>query len=290
MSVGGVVIPDKGYITTAYREVRKAGGVCIADEVQTGFGRLGEKWYWAYQQVGPGGVPDIVTCGKPFGNGMPLAAVVCTTAVSEAFASTGIEYFNTFGGNPVCCAAGLTVMEVVEEEGLAVNASQVGEFIQSVLKKDIIPSETPSLGGGGDGRQGQANPHCYVGDVRGCGLFIGIELVKVVLKRKKTKKAEESKESEESNADTDSGCDTGGGDTEEETVEPATSETSLVCTRLKAAPYHILTSVDGPDDNVMVLKPPLCFSMNDARRFLSALATVMEGITAEDANAKRTPT
>jgi 4-aminobutyrate aminotransferase-like enzyme len=268
MSVGGVIIPDKGYISQSYKHVREAGGVCIADEVQTGFGRLGDKYYWAYQQAGPEGVPDIVTCGKPFGNGMPLAAVVCTDAVSAAFASTGIEYFNTFGGNPVCCAAGLTVMEVLEEEGLRHNAQTVGDFIQTVVRNDFMIGRTgpPSLSScaAGSGRPG-LNPHCYVGDVRGCGLFIGIELVKMKARR-------------------------GEGGNAMETVEAATAETSLVCSRLKAAPYHILTSVDGPEDNVIVLKPPMCFSMNDARRFLSALATVLEEVTAEDANAKRTPT
>eukprot|EP00854_Cymbomonas_tetramitiformis_P011938 gene11938-14100_t len=114
MSVAGVIIPPEGYLAECFKHVRAAGGVCVADEVQTGFGRFGTH-YWGFQQQGV--VPDIVTMGKPFGNGMPLAAVVCSQAVAESF-HNGLEYFNTFGGNPVCAAAGLAVLEVVEEEQL----------------------------------------------------------------------------------------------------------------------------------------------------------------------------
>lgn len=102
MSVGGVVLPPTGYLERCYRAVRDAGGVCVADEVQTGLGRFG-RWWWGFEQQGV--VPDIVTMGKPMGNGMPLAAVVCTRQIAEAF-GRGPEYFNTFGGNPVCAAAG----------------------------------------------------------------------------------------------------------------------------------------------------------------------------------------
>lgn len=102
MSVGGVILPPPGFLSTCYAAVRAAGGVCVADEVQTGLGRFGE-WWWGFEEQGV--VPDIVTMGKPMGNGMPLAAVVCTREIAEAFAA-GPEYFNTFGGNPVCAAAG----------------------------------------------------------------------------------------------------------------------------------------------------------------------------------------
>ena len=98
MSVAGVIMPPPGYLATAYDAVRAAGGVCVADEVQVGFGRCGEH-FWGFEQQGV--VPDIVTMGKPFGNGMPLAAVVTTPEIGESFAN-GLEYFNTFGGNPVC--------------------------------------------------------------------------------------------------------------------------------------------------------------------------------------------
>ena len=103
MSVAGVILPPEGYLRAAYQHVRAAGGVCIADEVQVGFGRFGTH-YWGFQQQGPDVVPDIVTMGKPFGNGMPLAAVVCTREIADSF-NNGLEYFNTFGGNPVCAAA-----------------------------------------------------------------------------------------------------------------------------------------------------------------------------------------
>ena len=103
MSVAGVILPPEGYLRAAYKHVRAAGGVCIADEVQVGFGRFGTH-YWGFQQQGADIVPDIVTMGKPFGNGMPLAAVVCTREIADSF-NNGLEYFNTFGGNPVCAAA-----------------------------------------------------------------------------------------------------------------------------------------------------------------------------------------
>lgn len=129
MSVAGVILPPPGYLAAAYEHVRAAGGVCVADEVQVGFGRFG-KHYWGFQQQGV--TPDIVTMGKPFGNGMPLAAVVTTLAVSESF-NNGLEYFNTFGGNPVCAAAGLAVMEIIEEEDLQEHALKVGDHLIASL-------------------------------------------------------------------------------------------------------------------------------------------------------------
>jgi len=114
LGCGGQVILPAGYLKAVYGYVRAAGGVCIADEVQVGFGRLGTHM-WGFEAQGV--VPDIVTMGKPMGNGHPLAAVVTTPAVAASFAN-GMEYFNTFGGNPVSCAVGLAVLEVIEEEGL----------------------------------------------------------------------------------------------------------------------------------------------------------------------------
>lgn len=152
--VGGQVIPPEGFLRHAYAAVRKAGGLCIADEVQVGFGRAGTHM-WAFDEQGV--VPDIVTLGKPIGAGHPMAAVVTTPEIARAFAN-GMEYFNTFGGNPVSCAVGMAVLDVIEQEGLQENARIVGNYLLNGLR-DL------------------AQRHALIGDVRGRGLFIGAELV-----------------------------------------------------------------------------------------------------------------
>ena len=215
MSVAGVLIPPDGVLQRCFAAVRQAGGLCICDEVQTGLGRVGSSW-WCFQLSGV--VPDIVTVGKPFGNGMPLGAVVCRRAVACAFAE-GPEYFNTFGGNPVCLAAGLAVLRVLREERLPEHALHLGTYLMEALRQ-LAREPAGAL----------------IGDVRGHGLFLGVEFV-----RCRTTKA------------------------------PADREVAWLCSRLKDV-HRILTSVDGPGDNVMVLKPPLCFSVEDARRFVAALA------------------
>ena len=154
LSCGGQILLPDGYLKSIYQEVRAAGGLCIADEVQVGFGRVAEK-FWAFELQGV--VPDIVTLGKPMGNGHPLAAVVTTQKVAEAFAN-GMEYFNTFGGNPVSCAIGREVLKVMQEEQLQQNAKEVGEY----LKKELQNLQTP---------------YPIIGDVRGVGFFLGFELV-----------------------------------------------------------------------------------------------------------------
>ena len=155
ISCGGQVELPNNFLKEAYAYTRAAGGVCIADEVQTGCGRAGNQ-YWAFQQHNV--VPDIVTIGKPIGNGHPLGVVVTTQALADAF-KNGMEYFNTFGGNPVSCAIGLEVLRVVKEEGLQQNAKEVGEYLKNGLKSLM-------------------NNFQVIGDVRGPGLFIGFELVK----------------------------------------------------------------------------------------------------------------
>ncbi|XP_066185182.1 5-phosphohydroxy-L-lysine phospho-lyase isoform X4 [Sylvia atricapilla] len=122
-SVGGQIIPPAGYFQKVAEHVHKAGGVFIADEIQVGFGRVG-KHFWAFQLQGEDFIPDIVTMGKPIGNGHPLACVATTKEIAEAFAATGVEYFNTFGGNPVSCAIGLTVLDVIEKEHLQAHATE----------------------------------------------------------------------------------------------------------------------------------------------------------------------
>lgn len=152
--VGGQVIHPPEYLKQAYQQARQAGGVCIADEVQVGMGRVGTHW-WAFQTQDV--IPDIVTIGKPLGNGHPLAAVVTTQEIAASFVN-GMEYFNTFGGNPVSSAVGTAVFEVIEEEGLQKHAEDIGEYLQSGLRQ--LQTEFP-----------------VIGDVRGLGMFIGAEFV-----------------------------------------------------------------------------------------------------------------
>ena len=154
ISCGGQVTLPPTYLAEAARLVRAAGGLLISDEVQTGCGRHGAH-FWAFQEHGV--TPDIVTVGKPIGNGHPLGAVVTTPAIAAAFAN-GMEYFNTFGGNPVSCTIGLEVLRVIQEEGLQQNALETGQFLTEGLRH--LASRYP-----------------VIGDVRGPGLFLGFELV-----------------------------------------------------------------------------------------------------------------
>jgi len=216
MSVGGVIVPPPGYLEAAYASVRRAGGVCVADEVQVGFGRFG-KHFWAFEQQGVH--PDIVTMGKPFGNGMPLAAVVTTKSISDSF-HNGLEYFSTFGGNPVCCAAGLAMLDVLRSEGLQAHALEVGDYFMKSLR-DL------------------AKKFPLIGDVRGSGLFIGIDVVK-----------------------------------DPQSREPGTAETSAIVSRMKEE-HRILMSIDGPHDNVIVIKPPMCFSRKNVDTVMVALEQVL---------------
>ena len=151
----GQIVPPEGYLRSAFEHTRAAGAVCVADEVQVGFGRVGTHW-WGFEAQGA--TPDIVTLGKPIGNGHPLGAVVTTRAIADAF-DNGMEYFNTFGGNPVSCAIGMAVLDVIEDEGLMENARVVGGRFQAGLRELAVS-------------------HPIIGDVRGLGLFIGAELVR----------------------------------------------------------------------------------------------------------------
>ncbi|CAB9496787.1 phosphohydroxy-L-lysine phospho-lyase [Seminavis robusta] len=220
MSTPGAILSPPGYLAHSVKAVRDAGGVFIADEVQSGFGRFGTS-FWAFQHQHPGHeeevvVPDIVTMGKPFGNGMPLAAVVTTRAVAEAFETNAhIEYFNTFGGNPVCAAAGLAVLDTIEAEKLQQKAVQVGGYLQD---KFMALQQHLEI----------------IGDVRGSGFFIGVELVR-----------------------------------DRTTLEAATEETSYICSVLKEK-YKILTSIDGIFENVLMIKPPMVFSKADADYFVES--------------------
>lgn len=219
LSCGGQVIPPKGYFETAFRHVRKAGGVCILDEVQVGFGRTGTH-FWAFEMQSV--IPDIVVMGKPMGNGHPMAAVVTTRPIARCFADTGMEFFATFGGNPVSCAIGTAVLDVIVQEGLQQNALQVGNTLR-------------------DGLQGLMERHPLVGDVRGAGLFIGMELVK-----------------------------------NRSTLEPATAQAAAVVNALTRR--RILTGTDGPYDNVIKIKPPLVLTREDAAAVVDAFDDVLAAI------------
>jgi 4-aminobutyrate aminotransferase-like enzyme/Ser/Thr protein kinase RdoA (MazF antagonist) len=215
LGCGGQIVLPAGYLAEAYRHVRAAGGLCIADEVQVGFGRVGTH-FWGFETQGV--VPDIVTLGKPIGNGHPLAAVVTTPAIADAFAN-GMEYFNTFGGNPVSCAIGLAVLDVIRDEGLQAHALQVGNWLM-------------------EGLRGLAERSPLIGDVRGLALFIGVELV----------------------------LDRG-------TKTPAGEHAAYIANRLRD--HGILISTDGPDHNVLKLKPPLVFTAADAERLVATLEQVL---------------
>ncbi|XP_050477664.1 alanine--glyoxylate aminotransferase 2-like [Bombus huntii] len=221
MSVGGQILPPQNYFRNVYKHVREAGGVCIADEVQVGFGRVGSHM-WAFQLYGEDAIPDIVTVGKPMGNGHPVAAVITTPAIAGSFKDTGIEYFNTYGGNPVSCAIANAVMEVIERENLQENALKVGNHLMTELRK-------------------LAKRRKIIGDVRGVGLFAGIELVSDRIER-----------------------------------SPATSEAKHVVSRMKDR--KILISSDGPDDNILKLKPPMVFTIENVNHLVSTLDEVLEEV------------
>ena len=152
-SVAGQIVLPQGYLNDVYDAIRNAGGVCIADEVQTGYGRIGTH-FWAFESYGV--VPDIVVLGKSIGNGHPIGAVITTRAIAESF-DNGMEFFSTFGGNTVSCAIGLAVLEVVQEEKLQLHALEVGERLLNGLRT-------------------LQQSHELIREIRGSGMFLGVEL------------------------------------------------------------------------------------------------------------------
>jgi len=211
LSCGGQIPLPAGYLAAAYAAARAEGAVCVADEVQVGFGRVGSH-FWGFEEHGV--VPDIVTLGKPMGNGHPLAAVVTTRAIADSF-DDGMEHFNTFGGNPVSCEVGLAVLDVIEDEGLQRRAHEIGGRLLAGLRD--VAARRP-----------------LIGDVRGRGLFLGIELV-----------------------------------LDPDTREPAPDHAAHLVERMRER--GVLLSTDGPDHNVIKLKPPLVFSAEDADRVIDEL-------------------
>ena len=211
-SVAGQIILPDGYLKSVYDAVRAAGGVCIADEVQTGLGRIGTH-FWAFEKYGV--VPDIVVLGKPIGNGHPIGAVITTPDIAESF-DNGMEFFSTFGGNNVSCAIGLAVLQAVQEEKLQSHALQVGEHLISGLR-DL------------------QQRHEIIRDVRGSGLFLGVEL-------------------RNGNA-------------------PATREANSIVNRM--CEHGILFGTDGPSHNVLKIRPPMPFSIEDADLLISTVAETL---------------
>jgi len=218
---GGQIVLPENYLGEVYDTIHSYGGVCIADEVQNGFGRMG-KTFWGFELYNV--VPDIVILGKPMGNGHPIGAVVFTDEISASF-ENGLEFFSSFGGNPVSCEIGLAVLDAIEDGALQENARKVGEFIMAELIK-LQKRENSKL-----------NP--VIGDVRGQGLFIGIELVKDIRTR-----------------------------------EPNPDAAFYLVNDMKK--QGILLSTDGPDENVIKIKPPLCFTMDNAKELLKKIRLVLE--------------
>ncbi|KAH1021438.1 hypothetical protein HUJ04_010954 [Dendroctonus ponderosae] len=216
LSCGGQVIPPKNYFSRVYEHVRRAGGVCIADEVQVGFGRIGKHW-WAFQNYNV--QPDIVTMGKPMGNGHPVACVVTTREIADSFFNTGVEYFNTYGGNPVSCAIANAVFDTIENDNLMEQALIVGEYLL-------------------DSCQTLAKKHKQIGDVRGVGLFVGIDLVDDRDTRKANKECAQ-----------------------------------IVVQRMREE--RILVSADGPECNVIKFKPPMVFTKENVDEVVAMLDRVL---------------
>jgi len=201
---GQVPLAD-GYLKEIYPAIRKQDGICISDEVQTGFGRLGD-YFWGFEAQNI--VPDMVIIGKPMANGHPMGAVICTNEIAESF-SKGVEFFSSFGGNPVSCAIATSVLDVIEEEKLQENAKIVGDYYKSLLLEL------------------QKKYDC-IGDIRGSGLFLGMEIIK------------------------------------ENNIDPNAELAGFIKNELRNR--NILISTDGPFDSVIKTKPPLCFTNENARK------------------------
>lgn len=214
LGCAGQVPLAKGYLKEIFPAIRKQGGVCIIDEVQTGFGRLGD-YFWGFEAQNV--LPDMVIIGKPMANGHPIGAVITTSEIADSF-SKGVEFFSSFGGNPVSCAIGLSVLEVMEEENLQENAKVVGDYYKSLLLEL------------------QKKYDC-IGDVRGSGLFLGVEIIK------------------------------------EDSIEADVELAHYIKNKLKE--QYILISTDGPYDSVIKTKPPLCFTKENAKKVVDNIDDIL---------------
>ncbi|MBC7564263.1 MAG: aminotransferase class III-fold pyridoxal phosphate-dependent enzyme [Gemmatimonadaceae bacterium] len=214
-SVAGQIMLPEGFLREVYARVRAVDGVCIADEVQTGFGRTGSH-FWAFEAHGV--TPDIVVLGKPIANGYPMGAVITTRAIAESF-DNGMEYFSTFGGSTVACVAGMATLQVTLDEQLQQHALTVGSHLRHGLRELMSAQE-------------------LIGDVRGSGLFLGVELVRDRL-----------------------------------TLEPADTEASFVVNRMRAR--GVLVGTDGPYHNVIKIRGPMLLSRVDCDRIVETLAEAL---------------
>ena len=198
-----------------YKKVKKAGGICIADEVQTGLGRLGD-FYFGFEQQKVD--PDIVVLGKPIGNGHPIGVVITTEEIAKSF-DNGIEFFSTFGGSDLSCLIANEVLKIVDDENLKSNAKKMGDILINELNK--LKFKFP-----------------IIGDVRGLGLFLGVEIINNI-----------------------------------ETKEPDTQKADYICNRLREK--NILIGLEGPSENVIKIRPPLCLSKEDVLTFIRAFSEVL---------------
>ena len=217
-SVGGQIIPPTGYLASVYKRIRTAGGVCIADEVQTGLGRLGD-YYFGFEQQEV--IPDIVVLGKPIGNGHPIGVVITTQAIAARFAQ-GPEYFSTFGGSTLSCRLGKAVLDIVDDEHLMTNARLMGNKLLAGLRQ-------------------LKEKYTVIGDVRGVGLFIGVELVE-----------------------------------DRQSLKPATDVAGYLMNRLRE--HRILVGREGPQDNILKIRPPLTIEADDIEMMLIKLEEVLEEV------------
>ena len=215
--VGGAVVMPEHYLQNTYEHVRAAGGLCIADEVQSGFGRTGTH-FWGFETQGV--IPDIVTLAKGIGNGCPLAAVVTTPAIAKSIANR--IHFNTFGGNPVSCAQGRAVLRVIENEKLQANSLKIGAQLKA-------------------GFAALAMKHKLIGDIRGLGLMLGVELVK-----------------------------------DRATKEPASAECLAVFEKCRE--LGLLIGKGGLAGNTLRIKPPMCITSADAEFLLAVLDRALESV------------
>jgi ethanolamine-phosphate phospho-lyase len=213
-SCGGQILPPAGYFQDVARHVRSHGGLVVIDEVQTGYGRVGSK-FWAHQLYNDGFVPDIVTMGKPMGNGYPVSAVVTTKKIADTLGGE-VGYFNTYGGNPVACAAVLSVIQVIKDENLLYHSQEMGEEFERQL-------------------MALKEKHQCIGDVRGVGLFWGIDLVK-----------------------------------DRKSREPDEELAQILIHYLKKQ-HHVLLNADGPYTNILKIKPPLCFNRQNLNETVEAV-------------------
>ena len=215
LSCAGQVPLASNYLKNLYPSIKEKGGVCISDEVQTGFGRLG-KWFWGYesQEI----IPDIVVLGKPMGNGHPIGAVITTSDIANSF-SKGVEFFSSFGGNPISCKIGLSVLNVIKTENLQKNSEEVGNYY--IKRLFDLKEKYPSIS-----------------DVRGSGLFIGIEL------------------------------------SNPKNMTPDPKKAQLLKNELKN--IGILVGTDGPYNNVIKSKPPLCFSKKNAKEVVEKIDMILK--------------